>query len=479
MKATLDKLDSTIAAQEDAAREAEAKAQERRAQLAGDEAPDVNTDEFKAMTDELDGYYRTMDEARDAVVRLKGQRVTLARTLGVPVKADEPGNPDEQLKSVSQDQLAALIAAAQGKGVMRDVPIGERVIGTDGYKALRDSGILDSSAAIGTVHLGKAMDREEFKALITGGSTSAGAFKEPQITAFLPLLQRPVQIVSRVQTVPVSTDSIKYVKEVLAGHNVAIVADPTTAEAIGSGDPVVTATAAGLKPESQYTYTTVSADVETLAHFLPVHRNQFADVPQLQGIIDAQLRYGLYEFLERQIVSGDGSTGNLRGILNTTGIVEQVIGADSLIVALHKVITAIRLGFIEPSLIVMHPTDWEAIRLMRAMVAMTNPGNPDADPDPIDPTVVETGDFLFGPPSQAGVQTLWGIPVMLTPVVPLGSPLVGEFAFAQLYLREGVSVNASDSHADFFRRNLIALLAEMRAGFGVRRPAAFGTVVES
>jgi hypothetical protein len=34
---------------------------------------------------------------------------------------------------------------------------------------------------------------------------------------------------------------------------------------------------------------------------------------------------------------------------------------------------------------------------------------------------------------------------------------------------------ASDSHADFFIRNLVAILGELRAAFGVLRPAAFAT----
>ena len=35
---------------------------------------------------------------------------------------------------------------------------------------------------------------------------------------------------------------------------------------------------------------------------------------------------------------------------------------------------------------------------------------------------------------------------------------------------------ATDSHSDFFVKNLIAILAEMRAAFGVIRPAAFVTI---
>jgi hypothetical protein len=36
-----------------------------------------------------------------------------------------------------------------------------------------------------------------------------------------------------------------------------------------------------------------------------------------------------------------------------------------------------------------------------------------------------------------------------------------------------VSISVSNQHSDFFIRNLVAILAEMRAAFGVLRPAAF------
>ncbi|MCK9251007.1 MAG: phage major capsid protein [Solirubrobacteraceae bacterium] len=474
MSSTLTRLDQKIAEHNEKARDAEEKARERRAELVGDSAPEPGTDEFKAMVDEADGLFATLDAERDKVEELKAQRKTLARTLGVPT---DPGTGEP--RGDNPEELAAAVASAlAGKSAPSpdQVALGRRIVESDGYKALQDSGVLTSSAGIGgTVALGKAMSKTEFKTLISGGSTSAGAFKEPDIQPYLGLLQRPIVLTQMVQTIPVSTDSVKYVQQLTAGHNVEIIPDPITADAIGSGSPAVTAADAGLKPESEYTFTTKTADVETLAHFLPVHKNQFADVPQLEGIIDAEMRYGLLKFLEGEIAAGNGSTGHLRGILNTTGIVDQTIGADSVIVALHKALTGIRLGFIEPTLIVMHPSDWEAIRLMRSSVAMTDPGDPGGTPV-VPPTVVDTGEFMFGPPSQAGASTLWGLPVRITPVVPAGSPIIGDFSQAQLYLREGITVNASDSHADFFRRNLIALLAEMRAGFGVRRPQAFGTI---
>ena len=46
---------------------------------------------------------------------------------------------------------------------------------------------------------------------------------------------------------------------------------------------------------------------------------------------------------------------------------------------------------------------------------------------------------------------------------------------AKLYVREGVSVRVSESHADLFVQNGVAILAEERMALGVNAPKAFAT----
>jgi HK97 family phage major capsid protein len=49
---------------------------------------------------------------------------------------------------------------------------------------------------------------------------------------------------------------------------------------------------------------------------------------------------------------------------------------------------------------------------------------------------------------------------------------VGDFRKCVLWEREGASIQVSDSHANFFIRNMVAILAEMRAAFGILQPNA-------
>lgn len=449
----LKRLDEAIEAKKSVEREAREKAVERRNELKakGDEI-DVSSEEFKSATEELDGLYQAADTAADELTELKSRRAVLARTEGAPA-APEDG------KGFNPDELAERLADRMGGSKAKGVDFAKRIVEGQFYKALDENGVLrDSVDGIGgRKALGEYMNQTEFKALISRASDSAGAFIEfegPQKLGYDPLLQQPIDILPLLTTIPVSTDSVKYMQQLTAGHNVKIIPDPTTAQPIGSGDPAVTPEQAGLKPESSYTWTEKTALIETLAHTLPIHKNQLADVPQLRALLDGEMRYGLLKFLQAEVIAGDGSTGHLRGVLNTTGIISQAKGSDSVIDALHKVVTGVRLTYNEPTGFAMHPTNWEQIRLLK-----------DAN-----------GNYQFGPPSQSGATTLWGKPVVVSTAIPLNKPIAGDWSYAHLLLREGVSMAASDSHADFFIRNLIMLLAEMRAGFYVRRPAAFGTV---
>jgi HK97 family phage major capsid protein len=58
--------------------------------------------------------------------------------------------------------------------------------------------------------------------------------------------------------------------------------------------------------------------------------------------------------------------------------------------------------------------------------------------------------------------------------MPAGTGLVGAFGQgAILYRKDGVSVQASNSHTDYFIKNITTIRAEIRAALAVLNPAAF------
>ena len=78
-----------------------------------------------------------------------------------------------------------------------------------------------------------------------------------------------------------------------------------------------------------------------------------------------------------------------------------------------------------------------------------------------------------GPFSAPGPKTIWGLPRMVSESVPVGTAIVADWRQAVLWDREATSILITESHKDWFARNLVGVRAEMRAGFGLLRPAGF------
>lgn len=380
--------------------------------------------------EKLHGLHRAYGEKADESRRLQERYMLLLEMEDGPA-----GDPERK----STDTVTAR------DGGSAFMSRGQKFVDSDQYKALVASNTIGVKGA--RIHMNpvKVADRAEVKALITGLSdTSAGAFilndRQPGL---LELLQRPMVVRGLVSVMETDSDTVEWVRETSFTNSAAETAEATA-----------TTGASGTKPESAIAFDVVTSPVRTIPHWIPATRRALADASQVRSLIDQRLQDGINLRLDSQMINGDGTGENLRGILNTAGIISQAKGVDSSVDAVLKAMTQIRLGFMEPDAVLMHPNDWQEVRLSK-----------DAN-----------GNYLYGPPSQAGASTMWGVAVTGNTVIPEGTGLVGSFREAELWMREGITVFATDSHSDFFIRNMVVLLAEMRAAFTVRRPAAFAQV---
>ena len=62
--------------------------------------------------------------------------------------------------------------------------------------------------------------------------------------------------------------------------------------------------------------------------------------------------------------------------------------------------------------------------------------------------------------------------------MPAGTALVGAFrTAAQIFRKDGIRVEATNSHKDCFVKNLVAIRGETRLSLAVYHPAAFSEVI--
>jgi len=342
------------------------------------------------------------------------------------------------------------------ENAMRVTP-GDQFIKSREYMELKQSGVFNSHLARvqfavtlmeGTSLIEWGQRAKSQKTLLYGSSeTSGGGFVvNDRLPGYVEILQREIVLMDLVPRIPTESDTVEYVVESTFTNAAAMTAEASA-----------TTGTSGTKPESALAYSVSTSGVKTLAHWIPVTNRMLSDAPAIRGIINGRLLLGLDLELEDQVLGGDGSGANFTGILNTAGINIQGLGTDNVLDALFKARTLVRVnGKGRPQAYLLHPNDWQAVRLARENAASAT-----------------LGGYLMGAPSVAGPVTAWGIPVIESEALTENTGLVGDFAMGcTLFDREQSAVRVGTID-DQFVRNMQTILAELRAAFVVFRPNMF------
>ncbi len=326
--------------------------------------------------------------------------------------------------------------------------VGEQFVEAQAYKewlAKFPSGRIPDSAK------GLMSPPVEFKTLLTGASdTSGGAFVQTDYTGiYEPLGRRPLTLLDLVSRRTTTSDTVEFVRQTAKVTQAVPVAEANVTTYSGATGQVE-----GEKPEGAMAFEKVTATVKTIAVWVPATKRALSDASQLRGLIDQELRDDLNEDLEDEIAAGDGSGEHFTGLLETSGVLEQTWDTD-ILTTIRKARTTLAVtGRSRPTAIVVHPNDAETLDLLKD----------------------EMDRYYFAGPAEGGAQRVWRVPVVESEAITEGTGLMGDFRKAVIWDREQASISVSDSHSDFFIRNMVAILAEMRAAFGVIRPSAFCTV---
>ncbi|MFI8865337.1 phage major capsid protein [Streptomyces sp. NPDC053707] len=205
-----------------------------------------------------------------------------------------------------------------------------------------------------------------------------------------------------------------------------------------------------------FSFDLITTTLKTVAHWVPITRQAADDNSQLMGYINGRLTYGLDYKLDREILTGNGTT-QMQGILTTAGIgaYQPASGnTDAKLITVRKAKTQGELAMYPPDAIVMNPLDWQDIELdtdangqFRVITTVTDSGAP---------------------------MRIWGLTVVTSVAMTAGTALLGGYRTgATLWERQGITILMTDSHADYFTANTLVILAERRANVAVHTPQAF------
>jgi HK97 family phage major capsid protein len=223
-----------------------------------------------------------------------------------------------------------------------------------------------------------------------------------------------------------------------------------------TGSAAVTAEGA-VKPELIMPATSQIVTAQKIAAHTAVSWEATQDFDAFVTAVQIELTNRLIDVENFQLLLGDGTTGNLEGILSVSGILTHdgsgTAGGLTPIDHVEQAITELRVG---PSLAVadlaiFHPSTWSAIRRTKDTQDryLTQP----------DPTVGEA-------------SSIWGVSVLVTTQLDPGlGALVDSTKFGRVHVREPIGIRVGFANDDFVR-NLVRYVAEERIALAVERPSA-------
>lgn len=401
--------------------------------------------DFPALT-EVQGKLKAKQDELGKIFAEAGETVDLSKVKSVSGAHDSKGVADyiRQLNeecgdlAKERESLVAVQKAAEYAAGLGDAGVESG----DGTKATKERGEQKSFGELFTASdaykmKGRTAELDvDLKTLMT---TSAGWAPESTRSGLVvESAQRPVQVTDLIPTIPTGQAAYTYMEETTFTNNAAEAAE------------------AGTYGEAALALTEQSSTVRKVAVWLPVTDEQLEDEAGAAAYINQRLPFMIRQRLDSQILVGNGTAPNLRGVNNVVGIQTQAKSTDPVPDAVYKAITKVQVtGRATPSAAVFHPNDWQDVRLLRT-----------AD-----------GIYIWGNPSESGPEFIWGLRVVKSDAQTENTAVVGDWAnYSLLAVRRGIDVQTTNSHGTFFIEGKQAVRADMRAALVFTRPAAFCTV---
>lgn len=361
-------------------------------------------------------------------VKAEGVELSAEQATEVAELLDQVKSFDEQI--AERQKSTAMIAAVEALGGTSVAPTESgaksRKPLSRGFLAFTGTGAKTAAREVAT----KMIGAQGAKGLVAAGQVPFGV----PLVAQSPLeLDRvPTSLLDVLPVVTRDTPAWQYLRQAVRTNNAAPVAAGT------------------LKPTSIYTTAKVDGKLEVIAHLSEaLDRYTLLDNDTLEQFVQDEMLFGLRQAVEAQVLNGDGTGNNLRGILNTSGIVAQAFATD-ILTSTRKAITLLEASGRTPGVFVMSPLDWESLELARR----------------------SDGAFDL---SHTGIdraqQKLHGVRVVLSTVLPAKTALLLDLSAVNVDTDTHGLIIENGVINDQFARNQKCILVEGRFGVSVTRPS--------
>lgn len=404
----------------------------------------MTPDELKALIDEGFENMKALADKQTADIKQNGkvsaETEQEAKDLKLKMDTLEKSLDIESIKKYEDriTELELIAARPGGQGAAEEVKsIGMQFTQSDEFKSHVAAGGRGNSSQV-----------EVTKAIVNAAGSAAALTDNWRNPTIYTNPNRPTFIRDLVNHIPTQDSGVEIMRELVFTNSAAPQAAPI-------------AGALQAKAESNITYSLETISVQTIAHFIIASRQVLADAPRLAAMIDNRLTYGVNLEYDAQLLYGDGTGQNFTGLLidadvNDVGqITAGTTAADlpaAMIDHIRAAITKCQLFNYIPDAVVVGPEDWETIETAKGT----------------------DGHYIWVSVVVGGETMLWRLPVIVTNAITTGDFILGAWTMgATLYDREGMTVRTSESHADLFIKNGVAILGEERSAFGIELPKAF------
>lgn len=236
-----------------------------------------------------------------------------------------------------------------------------------------------------------------------------------------------------------------HMDQILPGGNIGPGNTFTFMRENGQGEGAITPVAEGaLKPQFDLDLVEATVNIETIAGWMRVTRKAMNNIPGFISFLQARLPEKFRRVVDQQVLYGNGTTPNLKGILTAGNFVASTAAASEVLI--EKLITDI--SVLEDTYerdatgILLRPLDYYSFFKNKAE------GSGEYD-------------LPMGVTFEGGQLRLFGIPMWASTAVNATDYVVGDFASgAQLLTQEGMRIEFFEQDGTNVRENKVTVRIE-------------------